>query len=77
MTPTPPPRPVEWPLERSRNMTARIAAAWPRCSGWVTPLPVRLRKVHRRAGDRYAADRDERGPLRYAPFLRYLDPDAA
>ena len=42
-------------------MTARIAAAWPRCSGWVTPRPVRLRKVHRRAGDRYAADRDERG----------------
>src|SRR6478735_1569219 len=50
-----------WSPERSRNMTARIAAAWPRCSGWVTPLPVRLRKVHRRAGDRYAADRDERG----------------
>ena len=56
--PTPPPRPVEWPPERSRNMTARIAAAWPRCSGsrWVTPLPTTLRKVPRRAGDQYAAE---------------------
>jgi len=40
-------------------MTARIAAAWPRCSGWVTPLPVTLRKVHRRAGDQAAAGRGQ------------------
>lgn len=33
---------------------------WPRCLGWVMLLPVTLRKVHLRAGDQHAADRDER-----------------